>query len=345
MAVYVNNITLNTGQNFYRDFYLDNADGTSLDLTGYTGASQVRKHPSSLNAAASFTVTFVDRTQGHIRVSLTRNQSQDIKPGRYMYDVMLTDNSGVRSIVVEGMVNCSQDISPFEDAFVFTGQDTYSGNTLLYAGIETDSQQVRSSYGFKEFDETFDGIDSYGVVCMGAFTTCSGSVDDLDALLTTDNIAKIDAYLAKGGVVWFRGEYGGCLSHTDENNVLTKLGTSIRVNNDVYYDGPFGGGAGVATLAYTSGLFPSEGVPLYGFQTVTGGTPVYNDWNGRTVFAYERKGNGIIFVGGDSLGFISESSVPAGTLILPGNDGDYGDFWVKPTAELYTALRDLVVNG
>ena len=144
------------------------------------------------------------------------------------------------------MVNCLQDISPFEDAFVFTGQDTYSGNTLLYAGIETDSQQVRSSYGFKEFDETFDGIDSYGVVCMGAFTTCSGSVDDLDALLTTDNIAKIDAYLAKGGVVWFRGEYGGCLSQTDENNVLTKLGTSIRVNNDVYYDGPISGGAGTA---------------------------------------------------------------------------------------------------
>ena len=346
MAVYVNNITLNTGQNFYRDFYLDNADGTSLDLTGYTGASQIRKHPSSLNAAASFTVTFVNRTQGHIRVALTRDQSQSIKPGRYMYDVMLTNASGERSVVVEGMVNCSQDISPWEAAlFQYTNQDTYSGNTLLYAGIETDSQQVRSSYGFKEFDETFDGIDAYGVVCMGAFTTCSGSVDDLDALLTTDNIAKVDAYLAGGGVVWFRGEYGGCLSQTDENNVLAKLGTSMTVNNDVYYDGPFSGGAGVATLVYTSGLFPSSGVPLYGFQTVNGGTPVYTDWNDRVVFSYERKGNGIIVVGGDSLGYISESSVPEGTHILPGNDGDYGDFWVKPTAELYNALRDLVING
>ena len=39
MAVYVNNITVDTGSSFYRDFYLDNADGTPLDLTGYTGKS------------------------------------------------------------------------------------------------------------------------------------------------------------------------------------------------------------------------------------------------------------------------------------------------------------------
>ena len=45
MAVYVNNISINSGENFYRDFYLDDVNGNSIDLTGYTGKSEVRKHP------------------------------------------------------------------------------------------------------------------------------------------------------------------------------------------------------------------------------------------------------------------------------------------------------------
>ena len=31
MAVYVNNITINTGEYFSKDFYLDNIDGSSLN--------------------------------------------------------------------------------------------------------------------------------------------------------------------------------------------------------------------------------------------------------------------------------------------------------------------------
>ena len=59
MAVYVNNITLNTGEYFSRDFYLDNIDGTPLDLTGYTAASQMRKHPESVKQTADFNVGFM----------------------------------------------------------------------------------------------------------------------------------------------------------------------------------------------------------------------------------------------------------------------------------------------
>ena len=70
MAVYVNNITVDTGTNFYRDFYLDNVDGTPLDLTGYTAKSEVRKHPESVGAATTFSVSFVDRSNGLIRLSL-----------------------------------------------------------------------------------------------------------------------------------------------------------------------------------------------------------------------------------------------------------------------------------
>ena len=69
MAVYVNNITIDTGEYFSRDFFLDNADGSPLDLTGYTAASQIRKHPESLNAAAVFNIEFVDRVNGNIKIN------------------------------------------------------------------------------------------------------------------------------------------------------------------------------------------------------------------------------------------------------------------------------------
>ena len=113
MAVYVNNIRLDTNSHFYRDFYLDNDDGTPVGLTSYTGASQIRKCPESLNAAAQFEVSFVDRDNGHFRLSLPQRKSATLKPGRYVYDVLLTDADGNKSIVVEGMLNASQDISPY----------------------------------------------------------------------------------------------------------------------------------------------------------------------------------------------------------------------------------------
>ena len=101
MAVYVNNITLNTGEYFSRDFYLDNIDGTPLNLTGYTAASQVRKHPESVYATANFTVGFVDRANGRIRVSLATTSTRLIKPGRYVWDMMFTDTSNKKSIVID----------------------------------------------------------------------------------------------------------------------------------------------------------------------------------------------------------------------------------------------------
>ena len=111
MSVYVNNITINTGEYFSRDFYLDNLDGTPLDLTGYSGSSQIRKHANSLNPTATFTLTFVDRVNGRIRIALPSATTATIKPGRYVYDILFTDDSGSKSIVIEGNILATADVS------------------------------------------------------------------------------------------------------------------------------------------------------------------------------------------------------------------------------------------
>ena len=370
MAVYVNNITVDTGTNFYREFYLDSVDGTPLDLTGYTAKSEVRKHPQSVGAATTFSVSFVDRSNGLIRLSLNRSETVKLKPGRYVYDVMFTDSSNKKSIVVEGMFNARLDVTPFQTAFddfpaSETSDSSLGGVTIQFAGVQTDSQQVRSSAGLKRYIDTFQGqnlgdTDQYGVICLGVFTTCQGNLSGLESLLDATNsqgitnLEFLNNYLNVGGVIWFRGEYGNCVGNTVSNNILAKLGTSIRIDNvtlpssSAGWMGPLSGGADHAKLVYTSGKFESvqesTGLPIplgtsWASLSVNSGTPVYKTSDeSRTAFAYERKGNGIIFVGGETL-----SAGGAGS--AAGNNGNEGDYWYAPTKELYAALRDLVANG
>ena len=111
MSVYVNNITINTGEYFSRDFYLDNLDGSPLNLTGYSGSSQIRKHQESLNPTATFLLSFVDRSNGRIRLSLSAAATATLKPGRYVYDILFTDASGKKSIVIEGNILATADVS------------------------------------------------------------------------------------------------------------------------------------------------------------------------------------------------------------------------------------------
>jgi len=104
MAVYVSNLTVNTGTTFSQIFTLESADTNSAtDLTGFTASAQMRKHPGS-SSATDFTTSIINATAGRIRVGLTTSQTSVLKPGRFMYDVLVTDPSGEVTRVLEGSV-------------------------------------------------------------------------------------------------------------------------------------------------------------------------------------------------------------------------------------------------
>ena len=104
MAVYVSNLTVNTGTTFSQIFTLESAETNSAtDLTGFTAAAQMRKHPGS-STATDFTTSIINATGGKIRVGLTTSQTASLKPGRFMYDVLITDTSGEVTRVLEGAV-------------------------------------------------------------------------------------------------------------------------------------------------------------------------------------------------------------------------------------------------
>ena len=103
-AVYVSNLVINSGATFSQTFNLENsASSSSLNLSNFTVAAQMRKHSRSMGVT-TFTSTITDNTGGTIRVGLTSATTASLKPGRYVYDVIVSDSSGEVTRVVEGSV-------------------------------------------------------------------------------------------------------------------------------------------------------------------------------------------------------------------------------------------------
>jgi hypothetical protein len=104
-AVYVNNLVINAGVDFTQTFTLEGADTNSpLDLGNYTVSAQMRKWAGS-STAVQFTSSIISPSNsGKIFIRLTAVETSTIKPGRYVYDIVITDLSGAKSKVVEGMV-------------------------------------------------------------------------------------------------------------------------------------------------------------------------------------------------------------------------------------------------
>ena len=72
-------------------------------MSGYTVTAQMRKHAGSSTAIYFSTSVVVPSSNGEIILSLNSTQTANIKPGRYVYDVLI-EKDGSKTRVVEGMV-------------------------------------------------------------------------------------------------------------------------------------------------------------------------------------------------------------------------------------------------
>ena len=102
MAAYVSNIVIDIGADFDQSFNLESSANAPLNLTGYSGSSTLKKSAASLTIASTFVVSFPNRDQGQLLISLGSSITSGLKPGRYVYDVLLTDASSIKTRVVEG---------------------------------------------------------------------------------------------------------------------------------------------------------------------------------------------------------------------------------------------------
>ena len=105
MAVFSTNLVIYKFTDFEQTFLLEDSQSNSAkDLTGFTGTCKMQR-TLNLGSLTEFTISFLnDRTLGKIKISLTDTQTANIEEGKYFYELMLTDPSGIVERVIEGVV-------------------------------------------------------------------------------------------------------------------------------------------------------------------------------------------------------------------------------------------------
>tara|TARA_Y100000022_G_scaffold31774_1_gene25040 strand:+ start:5496 stop:5831 length:336 start_codon:yes stop_codon:yes gene_type:complete len=100
MAI-IANIFIDQGADFSITVDVSDANGNQLNLTGYTAAAQMRKTYESSSVSATFT-TSIAAADGQVTLTLTDTVTTALSPGRYVYDLVVTDGSSLSTRVVEG---------------------------------------------------------------------------------------------------------------------------------------------------------------------------------------------------------------------------------------------------
>jgi hypothetical protein len=88
---------------FSRTITLKDAAGELQNLVGFYANTALRKSYYSTNAN-TVTTTISDPSNGEITLALTASETANLTPGRYVYDVVSTSNTGARTRLVEGIV-------------------------------------------------------------------------------------------------------------------------------------------------------------------------------------------------------------------------------------------------
>lgn len=109
MAVLAN-LEIDQGSDFSIEMILENDDGTPMDLRQFSVYSQFRRSYGS-TIGYTFQASIVDELNGVIRLSLSGVASSAIRPGRYLYDVEISNPVPSKTRVVEGIITINPEIT------------------------------------------------------------------------------------------------------------------------------------------------------------------------------------------------------------------------------------------
>jgi hypothetical protein len=56
-------------------------------------------------SAIDFTISVTDAGAGQITMTMNAETSANVAPGRYVYDILLTSGTNVKTRIIEGIVN------------------------------------------------------------------------------------------------------------------------------------------------------------------------------------------------------------------------------------------------
>lgn len=96
------NISLQRRADYSVVLQFKDSNDAAINLTGWTVASQIWNKPRTTKVT-DFAVAYTDRSTGTVTLSLTPEQTVLIDT-TYYYDVLLTNDSGVKEYYLEGTV-------------------------------------------------------------------------------------------------------------------------------------------------------------------------------------------------------------------------------------------------
>lgn len=103
------NIVIDQGTDFQSLIDIEVSAGEPFNLQGYAVAAQIRKTYAS-STAWDFIATH-NNTAGQITLKLPKSITNELEPGRYLYDIEITSPQDSTQRVVEGIVTVTPGIT------------------------------------------------------------------------------------------------------------------------------------------------------------------------------------------------------------------------------------------
>ena len=104
-------LNIDQGASFTTTLDLAADDGTPVNLTGCTFIAQIRKSYYSASVTETFSINVSNPISGNLAISLASANTANIRPGRYLYDIKMTDTNQKVIRLVEGIVTIMPQVS------------------------------------------------------------------------------------------------------------------------------------------------------------------------------------------------------------------------------------------
>ena len=104
------NLVIDQGSDFSATIDVLDSNGATYNLTNYVATSQMRKNYAQASASATFICSH-NNAGGQITLTLANLITNDLTPGRYLYDVEITSSSDAVTRIVEGIVTVTPGIT------------------------------------------------------------------------------------------------------------------------------------------------------------------------------------------------------------------------------------------
>ena len=181
MATY-SNLYIDQGSDFNATIDLSQATG-SLDLTDFTTAGTIAKSYDG-TSKGSFTAE-VDDTNNELDISLTAAETAALKPGRYVYDVIIKSPAGVITRVLEGQLEVTPGVT----------FDAIAPETTGGAGNVNSSESSGSGSSSSSGSGSSSSSGDYGTKTEFVFTNSGDDdTDDRYAFIELDTTSGVLPY-------------------------------------------------------------------------------------------------------------------------------------------------------